>query len=213
MQTPEAQQALHSFAVMIREASKQKRMLQDKCVRFYREYMTCDPPKSDAEARDLIMERLGSEGLTERKMKRYLERPGDISNPKAMALSDAKLQVWLAKTIGGIDDIVEECDNQLENLDRFDADDWYEIEATDGTGKDGSGTTTKKRKVWEERVRLLERKSDAVERFFTAYKNLYGNNQSLTLNLTGQFSGTTMEELTRQIAELEKKNRITIDHE
>ena len=196
------------LSVRIREQSKQKRMLQQKTIQFYREYITADPPKSDEEARSLIMERLESEGLTERKMKRYLERPGDVANPKAMALSDAKLQVWLQRTIEDIDEIREECDSQLEHLDGLEGEDWYEVEETDATGGIKSGTTTRKRKVWEERQRLLERRADATDRFFTAYKNLYGNNQSLTLNLTGQFSGTTLADLTAQIAELEKKNKI-----
>jgi len=196
------------LSVHIREQSKQKRMLQQKTIQFYREYVTADPPKSDEEARELIMERLASEGLTERKMKRYLERPGDVANPKAMALSDAKLQVWLQRTIEDIDEIREECDSQLEHLDGLEGEDWYEVEETDATGGIKSGTTTRKRKVWEERQRLLERRADATDRFFTAYKNLYGNNQSLTLNLTGQFSGTTLADLTAQIAELEKKNKI-----
>jgi hypothetical protein len=129
-----------------------------------------------------------------------------------MALSDAKLQVWLGRATNDIDEIRSECDDQLENLEQYNAEDWYATEEIDGTGKDGSGATTKKRKVWEERVRLLERKADALERFFTAYRNLYGNNQSLTLNLTGQFAGTTLEDLTAQIAALEKKNRI-VSHE
>jgi hypothetical protein len=197
-ETEVVRRAKSDMAKFIQAQGKAKRELQAKTVAFYRDYII--KGKSDAEARALIMERLQSQGLTERKMKKYIENPAEVSNPKAMALSDAKLHVWLGRTTADIDAIREEVNDKLMSLASKDDEEMIVVElATSGP---------KAKPAWMLRIELLERKADALDRFYTAYKNLYGNNQLLNVNITGGANELLFEDLDRQIRELKEKNRI-----
>ena len=200
-----ARKARGDMSRFIRDKSRAKKVLQEKTVRFYREYIL--EGRSDAEARELCIERLEDQGLTKRKLRNYVENPAAVSNPKALALSDAKVAVWLDKTMCDIDEVREECNEQLDEIEGLDYSEWLEVEETDDSAAKG-GITTKTNPVGEVRLALLERKLKALEPFYTAIRNLRGNSPILNVSITGGTHETTIEELDYEITELEKQNRI-----
>ena len=204
--TEERRKGRKEMSLMIREKGRARRELKAKTITFYREYITAGV--SDEEAREKVLERLESLGLTERKLKKYIENPADVSNPKAMAMSDAKIAVWLEKTMGDIDEVRDECDEQLDQIEHLDAGDWVEVEETTDTSDKGGGIKTKKRPVSEVRLALMERKLKSLDSFYSALKNLRGNSPLLNVNIRGDIDSLSAEDIANKIRELEIKHRI-----
>ena len=192
-----AKQAISSFSKRIQEQGKARRDLKAKTIIFYREYIT--EGKSDEEARALILERLESSGLTERKLKTYVENPADISNPKAMVLSEAKVMVWLERQTKDIDEIREEVNEKLLELSTLDPDSMITMERV--------GDNLKQKPVWAVTQDLLERKANALDRFFTSIKNLRGNQTIINIDNRAGFTGT-IEDLDEELEKLEQLRRV-----
>jgi len=150
--------------------------------------------------------------IGKRRLQNIIERHGNYGNPALTAYTDAQMLVWLDRVSVDVSDIREECNKQLDEIEALGSDaKWVEIEQTDGTGKNASGTTTKKKPIPEAKIALLERKANALERMFTAVKAVRGNN--INILQIGGLSGMSLEDINRQIAELEKVKKVDVQVE
>lgn len=165
--------------------------------------------KTEDEAKAEIMERLS---LTPRRADNIIARRGELMSPKAQALSEARVLVHLDKLEGDITTIRNYYDDQLDKLDagEDDGDEWFEIEEVETIGgKEDGKIVTKKLPISEARLKLLERKANALDRFFTAVKALRGNQVLVNIQTGGAVDDLTHQDLRRQIVELEEKHRIS----
>lgn len=188
----------------IRGKSKAANEQAGKIIREYTRGITAN--RDPEEVKYELMERFE---VGPRRLQNIIERHGNYGNPALTAYTDAQMLVWLDRVSSDVSDIREECNTQLDKLDGLGSDEWVGIEQTDGTGKDASGTTTKKKPVPEVKIALLERKANALDRMFSAVKAIRGNN--INILQIGGLGGMSLEDLQRQIDELEKHKKVNVE--
>ena len=188
------------MARFIKDKAKKKRELQAKTVRIYQEYIL--DGKEDGEARELCLERLDCLGLTPRKLKNYVENPAGISNPKAMALNEGRINVWLEKTTADIDEVRCEVDDKLDDLDDREPEEMVAVVE--------SGKVKTSKPVWLLKIELMERKMGTLETFFKAIKALRGNAPLINIDMRSGMQETTFEDLGHQIRGAQKANNMEV---
>lgn len=200
--------AISRFSKKINAEGKLRRELKAKTICFYQDYIRNGV--SDQEARANLMERLSGSGLTERKMKRYIENPADISNPKASVLSEAKILVWLDKQALMIQEDLGYFDELLDDIDgKFLAgEEWYAMEEVTTIGGKEESIRTRRLPILEVKGIYLKKRAECLDRFFVAIRNLRGNQQIVNIQNTSGASLETMEDVAYRIKELEKQHRI-----
>lgn len=195
----------------ISQLGKEARALQAKALRFYKQAIMED--MSDKEAFAWVIERLGSLGLTERKLRNYLERKG-AGNPKADAITEAKVLLWFQQQEEDVNETREECDAELAKIDELEqsGEMRYEVEEIEEVSGEEVSRRIKRLPIIEARMLFLKRKADALDRYFNSIKKMRPDVQ--TFNVFGnvnKFGDLTSEDLARQIREGEKKHQIKDD--
>jgi hypothetical protein len=210
MHTEAEKQSYREGCKMVAKAGKERRVLQAKALRFYKEAIMGG--KSDDDAHSWVLECLGSLGLTARKLDNYLKRT-DNGNPKADAITDAKVLVWITQQEADVNEVREECDAELANIDQLEADgkEWYEVEEIEEIGGKEVRTRTKKMPLTEARFMILEKKAKALDRHFDVIRKMRPDVKML--NIFGgenKFENIEMEDLGRQIRDGEKRHNLEI---
>ncbi len=207
---------------MVAERGKERRVLQSKALRFYKEAIM--EGMTDDEAHKNVLERLDSLGLTPRKLDNYLKR-GDNGNPKADAITEAKVLVWLAQQEADVNEVREECDVELAKIDELEAEgkEWYDVEIIeeiaaiqigkqDPTPGKEIRSRTKKISLADARFMFLKRKSDALDRHFDVIRKMRPDVKML--NIFGgenKFANIEFEDLSRQIDDGRKQHNLESD--
>ena len=186
---------------MIRDKAAARRVLNQKVLTKYKERIMNG--ENEQEVRLNLMAIFPE--LSERKLQNILDKRGVIANPKAQALTDAKMMVWLEKLECDIDLVRDECDRQLDEIDELEAsgEKYYEYEVTEYVGGKGEGITTKKKKLWDARHDIMKRKSDALDRYFTAVRALRGNTTLINIDQRSEFSDMKFSDIQRRIQSME----------
>lgn len=200
--------AIGRFSKRIRAEGKARRELKAKTIRIYQDYIRNGV--SDEEARANLLERLGDSGLTERKLKKYVENPAEISNPKASVLNEARILVWLDKQAVMIQEDLSHYDDVIEDIDeKFEAgEEWYAMEEVTTVGGKEDSIRTKRLPILEVKGIYLKRRAECLDRFFVAIRNLRGNQQIVNIKNTSGASMETMEDVAHRIKALETQHRI-----
>jgi hypothetical protein len=186
--------------------ARQAREINGKIVRAYQKGIIEERP--EAELREELKERFD---LTDRQLDNRLEKRSQVGNPKAQALTEARMLVFLERLEGDVEAIRDECDRHLAEIDKAEEEkkEWYDLEFTETEGgKDGNKKVYKRLPLIEARLRIIERSSDALNRFFNAVKSLRGNPTIVQVAIGSGVSELSHEQLKQEIRERELQHKI-----
>lgn len=203
-----ARQVRREHNRFVKQKAKAHRELRQKVIAAFQEGVI--QGKDEEVLRGTLMERFD---LTRRRVDNILDKRAEVANPKAQALTEAKMLVHLERMERDIIDIRDDCDTQLDRLDEAEQSDqeWFDLEVTETVGgKEGNKTVTKRLPIIEARLRLYERKADALNRYFNAVKALRGGTQILNiLTVPPGHADMTMTDIDEKIRLLERQQRVS----
>ena len=188
-----------------KEIAKARRELKGKVIRAYQDLVMKGKP--DEEIMPWLCERFD---LTERRYNNIVSKRDQVANPKAQAISEAKMVMYLDTLEREITEQIDECNRQLDEVDALEVngEDYYEMELVEYIGDKQSGKTIKSIPLNEARHLIMKRKTEAMKEYGTTVGRLRGTTNLIKVEGNAEFSTVTMQDLAARIKDMEKKNKI-----
>lgn len=205
-------EAIRTYRKMVREKSKALHYNYGKWNRAVKDRLMGND-NNLFEAKEYVLTRFGD--CTPRKLENALKYNGPTGSESRDVLVEGRIIKYLEEMADACKAISLECETQLAEIDAMEAvgeDEgevmYYEMELVARSGgKSGDETSVKKLPLPEARHQLLKRSVEAMDSYFKAVKNLRGGTVINIDNRTS-VSDLSMDDLDRQIREMEKMNNI-----